>query len=264
MTGNSYNAADLNSVLQTLSSLAPQAQSQIQSQAQAQAQPQPSAYNTSLPTPQKRPYSSTNTPAPRTQDPRQLHSKPPSTRPASTGPESSTITTWPAALRHVMRTVSLNEETQLRIRGMIRSQHRHEQNWFDARQALIKQQEGRPQKQRELDAVLRSIGAPVKEDDGSTEKEVAAELAKYDLKVHTAAVKMADALSAELRGMDIPFFTISKDLVQDTPRKEEHGGVGLQRQAQTSTPAAPSPITKSELMALQNRMLGLLEDLCKE
>jgi hypothetical protein len=53
-----------------------------------------------------------------------------------------------------MRTVGQSEETQLRIRGMIRSQHRHEQNWFDSRQALIKQQEGRPQKQRELDAVL--------------------------------------------------------------------------------------------------------------
>lgn len=53
-----------------------------------------------------------------------------------------------------MRTVGQSEEAQLRIRGMIRSQHRHEQNWFDSRRALIKQQEGRPQKQRELDAVL--------------------------------------------------------------------------------------------------------------
>jgi hypothetical protein len=53
-----------------------------------------------------------------------------------------------------MRTVGQNEETQLRIRGMIRGQHRHEQNWFQARQTLIKQQQGRPQKQRELDAVL--------------------------------------------------------------------------------------------------------------
>ncbi|CAG7974285.1 unnamed protein product [Penicillium salamii] len=260
MGESSYNAADLNSVLQTLSSLAPQ----------AQAPAHQSTYPTSLPTSQKRNFSSTETPTaktqdPRTQDPRQLHTKPPSTRPpATSGPASSTITTWPTALRHVMRTVSSNEETQLRIRGMIRSQHHHEQSWFDARRALIKQQEGRPQKQRELDAVLRSIGAPVKEDDGSAEKEFAAEIAKYDLKVHAAAVKMAEALSAELRAMDIPFFTIRKDLVQDTPQKEDYEDVGLQRQNQTSTPAGSSPITKSELIALQNRMLGLLEDLCKE
>lgn len=75
---------------------------------------------------------------------------------------------------------------------------------------------------------------------------------------------MAEALSAELRAMDIPFFTIRKDLVQDTPQKEDYEDVGLQRQNQTSTPAGSSPITKSELIALQNRMLGLLEDLCKE
>lgn len=73
---------------------------------------------------------------------------------SKSGTDPSTITTWPAALRHVMRTVSQNEETQLRIRGMIRSQHSHERNWFQAREALIKQQQGRPQKQRELDAVL--------------------------------------------------------------------------------------------------------------
>lgn len=53
-----------------------------------------------------------------------------------------------------MRTVGQSEEIQLRIRGMIRSQHRHEQNWFQAREALIKQQQGRPQKQKELDTVL--------------------------------------------------------------------------------------------------------------
>ena len=53
-----------------------------------------------------------------------------------------------------MRTVGQNEETQARIRGVIRSQHRHEQQWFGAREALLKQQQRRPEKQRELDAVL--------------------------------------------------------------------------------------------------------------
>jgi hypothetical protein len=53
-----------------------------------------------------------------------------------------------------MRTVGQNEETQHRIRGMIRSQHHHERQWFNAREALIKQQRGRPEKQKELDAVL--------------------------------------------------------------------------------------------------------------
>ncbi|KAJ5334988.1 Protein of unknown function DUF2458 [Penicillium brevicompactum] len=249
MAEQNYNAADLNSVLQTLSSLAPQAQV--------------SQNTTPAPAPPKRSFSSTNTNAPpgQTQDPRQKHPQPsPSNRPSTStyGANSSTITTWPIALRHVMRTVGQNEETQIRIRGMIRSQHHHEQSWFDSRQALIKQQQGRPQKQRELDAVLRSIGAPVKEDDGSTEKELAAELKTYDLKVHAAAVKMADALAAELRGMDIPFFTLRKDLVKDAPN------AGDSVQSKAGTAAASSSITKPELLDLQNRMLGLLEDLCKE
>ncbi|KAJ5497019.1 hypothetical protein N7463_009006 [Penicillium fimorum] len=245
MGDSSYNASDLNSVLSTLSSLASQGQGST-----SQHIPTPNPLQKTTPSSSKP-----------SEDPRP--SQPRITRPPTTSTstsDSSTITTWPAALRHVMRTVGQNEETQARIRGVIRSQHRHEQQWFHAREALLKQQQGRPEKQRELDAVLRSIGAPVKEDDGSTEKEFAAEIATYDAKVHRAAVQMADAIIAELRGLDIPFFTLRKDLVQDIPSTME----GSQPQSQTeSTRINSSPITKSELVKLQQRMLELLEDLCK-
>lgn len=93
-----------------------------------------------------------------------------------------------------------------------------------------------------------------------TEKELAAEIAAYDLKVHAAAVKMADALNAELRGMGIPFFTLRKDLVQDSPNAKGLAGNDTRR----NDPAAPLPITRSEQLKLQQRMLELLEDLCKE
>lgn len=69
---------------------------------------------------------------------------------------------------------------------------------------------------------------------------------------------MADALAAELRGMDIPFFTLRKDLVKSTPN------TGDSSQSKTSTAAASSSVTEPELLELQKRMLGLLEDLCKE
>ncbi|KAF7527107.1 hypothetical protein PCG10_003308 [Penicillium crustosum] len=238
-----YNASDLNSVLSTLSSLASQSQG---------------SSNQHAPTPIHPPkiISSKSKPS---EDPRP---QPRITRPSTStsASDSSTITTWPAALKHVMRTVGQNEETQARIRGVIRSQHRHEQQWFQAREALLKQQQGRPEKQRELDAVLRSIGAPVKEDDGSTEKEFAAEIATYDAKVHKAAVQMGDAIIAELRGLGIPFFTLRKELIEDNPSKIE----GSQPRNQTeSTGTSASPIAKSELVNLQQRMLELLEDLCK-
>ncbi|KAI2732270.1 hypothetical protein CBS147332_1409 [Penicillium roqueforti] len=247
MGDGSYNASDLNSVLSTLSSLASQGQG---------------CSNQPIPTPSQPPKIKSSQSKP-SEDPRPL--QPRTTRPSTTSTsgsdsDSSTITTWPAALKHVMRTVGQNEETQARIRGVIRSQHHHEQQWFHAREALLKQQKGRPEKQRELDAVLRSIGAPVKEDDGSTEKEFAAEIATYDAKVHRAAVQMADAIMAELRGLGIPFFTLRKELVQDGPTNTEGSHPGSQT---GSTGTSSSPISKSELVKLQQRMLELLEDLCR-
>ncbi|CAI7593003.1 unnamed protein product [Penicillium discolor] len=239
-----YNASDLNSVLSTLSSLASQGQG---------------SSNQHVPTPIHPPKILLSKSKP-SEDPRPPQSR--ITRPSTSTSvaDSSTITTWPAALKHVMRTVGQNEETQARIRGVIRSQHRHEQQWFQAREALLKQQQGRPEKQRELDAVLRSIGAPVKEEDGSTEKELAAEIATYDAKVYKAAVQMGDAIIAELRGLGIPFFTLRKELVEDNSSQIE----GSQPRSQTeSTGTTPSPISKSELVNLQQRMLELLEDLCK-
>ncbi|KAI2771317.1 hypothetical protein DTO012A8_3844 [Penicillium roqueforti] len=141
MGDGSYNASDLNSVLSTLSSLASQGQG---------------CSNQPIPTPSQPPKIKSSQSKP-SEDPRPL--QPRTTRPSTTSTsgsdsDSSTITTWPAALKHVMRTVGQNEETQARIRGVIRSQHHHEQQWFHAREALLKQQKGRPEKQRELDAVL--------------------------------------------------------------------------------------------------------------
>jgi hypothetical protein len=75
--------------------------------------------------------------------------------------DSSSITTWPAALRHVMREVSQNEDAQRRIRRLIQSQHDHERQWWQGREALLKKQKARVEKKKELDAVLRSVGAPV-------------------------------------------------------------------------------------------------------
>ncbi|KAJ5782780.1 hypothetical protein N7457_004554 [Penicillium paradoxum] len=245
MAGSSYNPADLNSILSTLSSLS----------SQPQGSSNPHSVRTTVP------QNTTPVQSTRSEDPRPQR---PSTRPSgpsTPGVDPSTITTWPGALRYVMRTVGQNEETQARIRGMIRSQHSHEKQWFQGREALLKQQQSRPQKQRELDAVLRSIGAPVKEDDGSTEKEFAAEIAVYDGKVHRAATQMTNALIAELRGLGIPFFTLRKDLIQDTSSAPENSDP---RRLSDIGPSVSSPISKTELVKLQRRMLELLEDLCKE
>lgn len=69
---------------------------------------------------------------------------------------------------------------------------------------------------------------------------------------------MADALMAELRGMKIPFFGLQKSLIQDpdTPPTNHADDA--------SVDANSRRLTTSDLADLQRRMLGLLEDLCKE
>ncbi|KAJ6081010.1 hypothetical protein N7499_005884 [Penicillium canescens] len=242
MADDLYNSSDLNSVLRTLSSLAPQGSSQTIPQTHQLSTPAPLHRSEKARQPQPRPPQPSNGPA-----------------------DSSNITTWPAALRYIMRTVGQNEETQHRIRGMIRSQHHHERQWFNAREALIKQQRGRPEKQKELDAVLRSIGAPVDTKEADTaEQDFAAEVAAYDTKVYRAASQMTDALISELRGLGIPFFKIRTDLIQDSPSGTGTPGSSVAQIQEPDLTGVSSQITKSELVKLQQRMLELLEDLCKE
>lgn len=71
------------------------------------------------------------------------------------------------------------------------------------------------------------------------------------MKVYKASVDMSKALDTELRHLGTPFFAIRSELVG-----AEHS-IG-------ETVGKPAAITKEELVKLQRRMLGLLEDLCKE
>lgn len=73
---------------------------------------------------------------------------------------STTITTWPAALKQVMRTVGQNEEIQRRIRFLIQRQHDHEKQWWKGREALLQKQMSRKEKKRELDQVLYVLWLP--------------------------------------------------------------------------------------------------------
>ncbi|OKO94440.1 hypothetical protein PENSUB_11707 [Penicillium subrubescens] len=231
MAENPYNASDLNSVLYTLSSLtAPGITSRSASSSQSGTPDPRQARREQAYTPRA---STSNTPG-----------RKPSTSTTS-GVDPSTITTWPAALRYVMRTVGQNEETQLRIRGLIRSQHNHERQWWKGREALLERQQARGDKKKELDA------------DENAER---VELEDYDMKVYKASAQMADALMAELRGMKIPFFVLHKNLIDSDISENVPQNYNMDGAAD----ARPSRLNNSDLADLQRRMLGLLEDLCKE
>ena len=163
-----YNSSDLTSVLNTLSALSdPAAHTQNhhhgqhtipQSQSQSQIQePEDDAYepSDSIPVPVPPITSTRSQPQPQPH----IHTpKPPQQTPTPTPqtdlPNPSTITTWPPALRHIMRTVAQSEDLQRRIRRLLQSQHDHEKQWWQGREALCKKQMARVEKKKELDDVL--------------------------------------------------------------------------------------------------------------
>lgn len=73
-------------------------------------------------------------------------------RPPSTDPRA--ITTFGAALRHITNIVARNEAIVSRIRKLIESQHQHERQWWEAREALVKKQGEREEGRRKVDEVL--------------------------------------------------------------------------------------------------------------
>ncbi len=74
--------------------------------------------------------------------------------PTQSTTDPTTITDWPAALRHVMKTVARSDAIMGRVKRMINVQHEHERQWWDGRQALLRKQEGRVEGRKKLDDVL--------------------------------------------------------------------------------------------------------------
>jgi hypothetical protein len=80
-------------------------------------------------------------------------------------------------------------------------------------------------------------------------------------------MQMTDALMAEMRGLDIPLFTLRKDLIREDRLNQDDSSTPVGSELLVRTvgyPGGKVPVRKSELANLQRRMLELLEDLCKE
>lgn len=67
---------------------------------------------------------------------------------------SSAITTWPPALRYVMKSLIPNQAATHRIRHLLKTQHEHERQWWAGREALLLKQQGREEGRRRLNDVL--------------------------------------------------------------------------------------------------------------
>lgn len=71
---------------------------------------------------------------------------------------------------------------------------------------------------------------------------------------------MAEALTAELRGLKIPFFVLQRSMILEPSADAENISSKTDEDGLHTSPK----LTKPELFDLQRRMLELLQDLCKE
>ncbi|EHY52979.1 hypothetical protein HRR83_006187 [Exophiala dermatitidis] len=165
-----------------------------------------------------------------------------------TVPDASTITTWPAALKHVTRHLVPNEQAARRIKHLITEQHKHERQWWAGREAIVARQQGRSGTSQQVAELLKSLGGkevPAAPSDPAANQ---AELVAYDKKVYAQLKAMAADFDRQLRAIGVPFFAIKHDLVILETGPEKDG-------------SSKGRIDKGELRELQKRMLQTLEDL---
>ncbi|KAL6246188.1 hypothetical protein RBB50_006423 [Rhinocladiella similis] len=172
----------------------------------------------------------------------------PSKSSTPTIPDPSTITTWPAALKHVTRHLLPNEQAANRIRHLISEQHKHERQWWAGREAIVARHQGRAGTSQQVAALLKSLGGKEVPMASSDPKADQAELEAYDKKVYAGLLAMAADFDRQLRSIGVPFYAIKHDLVVLEEGPEKAG-------------AAKGRIDKGELRELQRKMLQTLEDL---
>lgn len=89
-------------------------------------------------------------------------------------------------------------------------------------------------------------------------EELAKELETFDLKVYRAQMQMVREMTTKLKSLGVPFFGTKTELVRVTGKNvpDIPGFDG----AKDEKPL----IDEAELVKLQRKMLGILEDLCSD
>jgi len=142
---------------------------------------------------------------------------------------------------------------------MMRDQRAHEMRWYTERQTLKQTQISRSSSASKAMAILQSLNqgaaGPAVEPQSDEAKE--AELAVFDRKVYSAQHSMEEAMTAELKGLGVPFFGTSLDLIVADDQQ-----VALN--ASASHPKWSPPVTVTELMDLKRKMIAHLETLYRD
>lgn len=136
--------------------------------------------------------------------------------------------------------------------------------WYSDRQALKTTQASRSASAAKALSILQSLSqnnpsqqtAPESEADLEIQKQL--ELATFDNKVYAAQQAMETAMTAELKGLGVPFFGTNEDLV--LPDADTASSVRAQEGHAKWSP----PVTADELLQLRRKMIGHLEDLYRD
>ncbi|KAF2235399.1 hypothetical protein EV356DRAFT_531843 [Viridothelium virens] len=179
---------------------------------------------------------------------------------------AATVIDWPSGLRLVSRAAAQNSWFGEQIKKMIRDQRRHEQQWYMQRQDFKQQMASRGKGIQQVQNVLQSLGSQAKVDTAAlTPKEQEEELRKFDAKIYKAQCGMANAMSAELKALGVPFFGIEGSLIVKSSNDSSADPVGAKGLSTSSdAPLQPGQIQKEELVKLQRQMLQYLEDMYKD
>ena len=130
--------------------------------------------------------------------------------------------------------------------------------WYTERQTLKQTQISRSSSAAKALSILQSLNqgaaGPSIEPQSEEAKEV--ELAVFDRKVYAAQHSMEEAMTGELKGLGVPFFGTSLDLIVTD---------GQQAAASSASRPKWSPlVTEAELMDLKRKMIGHLEMLYRD
>lgn len=142
---------------------------------------------------------------------------------------------------------------------MMDDQRKHEMQWYKDRLALKQLQASRTKTTSEVQSILSTLGhCSAQKPSKQTEEEKHAELAAFDVKIYHAQVQMEQAMSAELKGLGVPFFGTKQELVL----ADDHATAG--RDPPETKPKWSLKVTREDLLELRRRMVRHLEDLYRD
>ena len=142
----------------------------------------------------------------------------------------------------------------------MRDQRAHEMRWYSERQAPKQAQISRSSSAAKALSILQSLnqGTASSAIEPQSDEAKEAELAVFDRKVYSAQHSMEEAMTAELKGLGVPFFGTSVDVIAADDQQ------ATSTASSTSRPKWSPLVTEAELLDLRRKMIGHLEMLYRD